>query len=354
MFVCAPRFPPVTPHLLFFIHIRMAAARRARRWQDCAIDNTIIGTVASASFDRPLRRLVTTAAQVYGPRLRCVAASVMGSLDFEAMRDQRVAPLPPPRRPLLPRSQWCDDPRYGWRRSHLFRARMWRLVLAARFDLLAVDLDWYFLSDPLPGLRTARENRARLECSGHQTGTAYVECMARSWAIADSPVAEVVALHDGERLKTLNVGLMFVRANDATAALARRVENRTRAGWEQGVLNEEASWGEHAGRAVSCCHPPRGYACDLARHFGKDEAAHGLGRNGDASVRVRTSAEGANACAAASEVPPAAPPPNSSRLRWAPAASRDEGWAPGAYNELKVRRLGRCSDLVNVCQGCAS
>ena len=71
------------------------------------------------------------------------------------------------------------------------------------------------------------------------------------------------------------VGLMFVRATDATTALARRVENRTWGGWEQGVFNEELSWGLHAGREVGCCHPPRGYGCDLARHFVKDEMAHG-------------------------------------------------------------------------------
>ena len=30
------------------------------------------------------------------------------------------------------------------------------------------------------------------------------------------------------------------------------------------------------------------------------------------------------------------------------------GWAPSEYNELKTRRLGRCSDLLNLCQGCAA
>ena len=280
------------------------------RWQGCAIDGrVIVGTVASASFDRPLQRLVATAAQVFGARFSCVAAAVMGHADFGAARDRRVALLPPPPRPLLPRQQWCGDSRYGWRRSHLFRARMWRLVLAARLDLLAVDLDWYFISDPLPGLAAARENRARLGCTGHPTGRPYLECVARSWA-TQGVAAEVVALHDGAQLKTLNVGLMFVRATDATAALARRVENRTRGGWEQGVFNEELSWGLHAGREVGCCHPPGGYGCDLARHFVKDEMAHGLGRNGPDSAAVRLRSEGADLCAAAAELPPSAPPPN--------------------------------------------
>ena len=109
-----------------------------------------------------------------------------------------------------------------------------------------MDLDWYFISDPLPGLAAARENRARLGCTGHPTGRPYLECVARSWA-TQGVAAEVVALHDGGQLKTLNVGLMFVRATDATAALARRVENRTRGGWEQGVFNEEPSWGLQLG-----------------------------------------------------------------------------------------------------------
>ena len=338
------------------MHRQERRQERFRRWQDCAIDGrVIIGTVASASFDRPLQRLVVSAARVFGARFRCVAAAVMGSSDFVAMRDRRIAPLPPPPRPLLPRPLWCGDSRYGWRRSHLFRARMWRLVLAARFDLLAVDLDWYFVSDPLPGLAAARENRARLSCTGHPTGTHYLECVARSWA-AEGVVAEVVALHDGGQLKTLNVGLMFVRATDTTVALARRVENRTRGGWEQGVFNEEASWGLHAGREVGCCHPPGGYGCDLARHFVKDEMAHGLGRNGHTSAAVRVRSEGSDHCTAASELPPSAPPPNSSRLRWAAAGARVKGagWAPSEYNELKTRRLGRCSDLLNLCQGCAA
>ena len=335
---------------------RQDRRQERRRWQDCTIDSrVVIGTVASASFDRPLQRLVATAAQVFGARFRCVAAAVMGSPGFAAMRDRRVAPLPPPPSPLLPRQQWCGDSRYGWRRSHLFRARMWRLVLNARLDLLAVDLDWYFVSDPLPGLAAARENRARLRCTGPPTGAPYLECVARSWA-AEGAVAEVVALHDGGQLKTINVGLMFVHATDATAALVRRVENRTRGGWEQGVFNEEVSWGLHAGREVGCCHPPRGYGCDLSRHFVKDEMAHGLGRNGDSSAAMRVRSEGLDNCAAAAEVPPSAPPPNSSRLRWAAAGGRAEGlgWAPSAYNELKTRRLGRCSDLLNICQGCAA
>ena len=61
---------------------------------------------------------------------------------------------------------------------------------------------------------------------------------------------------------------------------------------------------------VGCCHPPGGYGCDLARHFVKDEMAHGLGRNGPDSADVRLRSEGADLCAAAAELPPSAPPPN--------------------------------------------
>ena len=63
-----------------------------------------------------------------------------------------------------------------------------------------MDLDWYFISDPLPGLAAARENRARLGCTGHPTGRPYLECIARSWA-TPGVAAEVVALHDGGHLK---------------------------------------------------------------------------------------------------------------------------------------------------------
>lgn len=334
--------------------------RSEASWHRCTIDDrVVIGTVASPLFANSLLKLAASAETVFGARFRCVAVAVMGKA-FEAMRrDERLAALPPPDRPLLPRERWCADPRYGWRRSHLYRVRMWRLVLSAHFDLLAVDLDHYFLSDPLPGLLRARENRRRLDCTGHPSGKQYVECVAASWGEA-GPAADVVAQHDGDALKTLNVGLMWVRSNEATVALARRVENRTNAGWEQGVFNEEISFGEHgpssgAARPVACCHPPKGYSCDLSRHFASDEMAHGLGRNGAESAKVRLNQEGAEVCAPSlADVPPAAPPPNGSRLRWEPAWARRgvQVWDPNEYNELRVRRFGRCTDMMNLCQGC--
>jgi hypothetical protein len=80
--------------------------------------------------------------------------------DFEELHNRPdIAPLPLPNEPLLPRSIWCSpsftgalsphgervDVRwYGWRRSHLYRVRMWVEVLSRGLHLLAVDLDWRF------------------------------------------------------------------------------------------------------------------------------------------------------------------------------------------------------------------
>ena len=107
----------------------------------CAVSNTVIGTVASASFAHGLTILARSAVAVGFP---CV---VVQPFDwFEMLGDlQTVEPLPVPSPPLLPRSPWCTEPQlrhqYGWRRSQLYRARLWRVVLGYELDLLAMDLD---------------------------------------------------------------------------------------------------------------------------------------------------------------------------------------------------------------------
>ena len=66
--------------------------------------------------------------------------------------------------------------------------------------------------------------------------------MSQSGTPAGGATADLVATHDGPAKALLNVGLIWWRATAATLQLALRVENRTFGGWEQAILNEEASF----------------------------------------------------------------------------------------------------------------
>ena len=105
-----------------------------RSIHECADRNTVVGTVASASFMPGLLALATSAANVGFP---CV---VVQPFDwFETLRHQLIRSLPVPSPPLLPRSVWCmseHQREYGWRRSQLHRVRMWRLVLESALTCL--------------------------------------------------------------------------------------------------------------------------------------------------------------------------------------------------------------------------
>lgn len=117
----------------------------------CAVDNTVVGTVASASFAAPLTRFAAAAQS--GGGFNCTVVSAFDHFDALG-RDPLLYPLPQPRPPLLPSSLWCNasvqagntlvkrpaPELYGWRRSHLYRVRLWRVVLEYGFHLLAIDV----------------------------------------------------------------------------------------------------------------------------------------------------------------------------------------------------------------------
>ena len=172
-----------------------------------------------------------------------------------------------------------------------------------------------------------------------------------------SATADLVATHDGPAKALLNVGLIWWRATAATLQLALRVENRTFGGWEQAILNEEASFFS----GVACCH-----GCALRQLGFRMKATHDLSRRADV-VKIRAAEDGADRCSDA-EVRSRGPPARSKFL-WAStrgAPLRRSGaaqsatplvagaWDPSAYNELVGRAFLRCSEPRNLCGGCAA
>ena len=112
----------------------------------CANLRTVVGTVASGSFAPALLSLAHTAEAVG------FACTVVQPFHwFSELRHSALVPLPVPSSPLLPRSAWCTNMSalYGWRRSHLYRVRLWRVVLHLHIDLLAVDVDHELSGPPL-------------------------------------------------------------------------------------------------------------------------------------------------------------------------------------------------------------
>lgn len=200
----------------------------------CALRNTVVGTVASASFAPGLAALSNSAAAVGFP------CTVVQPFDwFEALSDPQLEALPVPAPPLLPRSPWCNQSgirhQYGWRRSQLHRVRLWRVVLDYGLDLLAIDLDHEIGShDPVVLLRSLHAPPEK------------------NRPMRAAP-ADVIAVWDGPGARYLNVGIMWVRSTAGTRELARRSENRSWVAWEQQVFNEELNFNDEL-RGVRCCH----------------------------------------------------------------------------------------------------
>ena len=131
----------------------------------------------------------------------------------------------------------------------------------------------------------------------------------------------------------LNIGLMWMRATHRMAALARRAENRTRAGWDQYIFTEELNFNT-AFYGVGCCHSP----CLLGLLRSQGDAVQKTSK----SAAVRRAAEGGDVCMRGHYT--SAPPPAGSRFY------RNTSWNPHAYNppaKLNYRKMGRCTSVDN-------
>lgn len=189
--------------------------------------------------------------------------------------------------------------------------RLWRLVLEARFDLLSLDANYQLTRDPMPFIRGTRG-------------------------------MSVIAYHDGRTHRLLNIGLFWMRASNATLELARRVENRTWAGWDQYVVNEELQFNPDF-RNVTCCHS----VCIKGATANQGEL-----NKSKSSQDSRRRGEGKDQCAAS--VPDAARPPPASRLMLRNNTKATALWsmhASGAYTmvSLQYRKFGRCTLTKQVC-----
>ena len=304
----------------------LAAARKSPH--DCALEGTVVGTVASRSYLIGLQNLAETARAVGFP---CV---VVQPFDwFEELRHELLVPLPVPSPTLLPRTMWCHAPynnQYGWRRSQLYRARLWRSVLELQLDLLALDLDHQLGTiNPMPFLRAVRAppeiGSRRFRNTSHA---------ARQHAPTD-----VIAVWDGPVARYLNVGIMWMRSTEATRLLTRRAENRTFGGWEQGVFNEEINYNADL-LGVRCCH-----SMCLKRLVVESKVVSSLPKKDKKSTATRTKAEGASHCS--DDQPYALYPPMGSIEHWV------KTWRP--LNETlrskhtSSRKIGRCNNIGNRC-----
>ena len=297
-----------------------------RSIHECADRNTVVGTVASASFMPGLLALATSAANVGFP---CV---VVQPFDwFETLRHQLIRSLPVPSPPLLPRSVWCmseHQREYGWRRSQLHRVRMWRLVLEERLDLLAMDLDHQL------GPRSPVD----LLLSLHAPPESHSWLPPTRTSSLPAP-ADVIAVWDGPGQRYLNVGLMWIRSTAGTRELARRSENRSWVGWEQQVFNEELNFNEDL-TGVRCCHT----TC-LKKLSQVSNATRDLPTKSSSGTSARQKAEGHDRCH--DDAPYAAAPPQKSTEPWV------KSWTANAdvlrSRHAQNRKFGRCNHDGNVC-----
>jgi hypothetical protein len=184
----------------------------------------VIVSIASGVYVKSLRVLASTAAE-HG--FRCVATLPYTAEHADELRGPHVHVLPTPHPPLLPRPNWCNTTLYGWRRTGLYKMRLWRVVLDAGLDILSIDANFRMVFNPMPYLLAIRA----------------APCERCPWLPADlrpggGPV-DVVALHDGPANKLLNIGLWWMRSTNATRTVAWRSENRTWGGWDQFIVNEE-------------------------------------------------------------------------------------------------------------------
>mmetsp|Transcript_21808 Transcript_21808/g.44075 ORF Transcript_21808/g.44075 Transcript_21808/m.44075 type:complete len:155 (-) Transcript_21808:84-548(-) len=137
---------------------------------------------------------------------------------------------------------------------------------------------------------------------------------------------------------------MWIRSTPKTLELARRSENRSFAGWEQEIFNEELNFNADL-QEVRCCH-----AMCLKRLTATSAVAGSLPGKDGRGMAIRTKVEGEKRCS--EDQPFAMKPPRGSREHWV------KRWT--GYNESlrskhsSSRGYGRCNKGDNQCVFVAS
>eukprot|EP00310_Coccolithus_braarudii_P020851 CAMPEP_0183338416 /NCGR_PEP_ID=MMETSP0164_2-20130417/5719_1 /TAXON_ID=221442 /ORGANISM="Coccolithus pelagicus ssp braarudi, Strain PLY182g" /LENGTH=418 /DNA_ID=CAMNT_0025508267 /DNA_START=677 /DNA_END=1931 /DNA_ORIENTATION=- len=310
------------------------AIEGARR---CAQSNTVIVTVVSTSY---IPSVVAMAEGVSKAGYLCVV--VQPSHPSPLLSHQLLFALPPIP-DVLPEPGWCDKAnvgmptaKYGWRRSHLHRTHLWRVVASLQLNFLALDCDWRMRFDPVPFLRT-------MTADG---GATY----------------DVVAMyHDWRPYYQLNIGAMWVRWSPLSEMLIERTWNRTFSAWDQAVFNEELYFNPLF-NSLRCC---RNRCVDRHEYtllvhspvFKVDKK----GEHWNATAQAeRRAVEGENRCSNGS--PPTLDAPNGTRYRWGGPrkwklhttanewnrymqfSSQDREWGAGKCLAFCPEAPGWCSD----------
>jgi hypothetical protein len=209
--------------------------------QRCAVDGTVVATVASQADLSALEALSRSAVQAGFP---CVvvqpAAPLEAALDADqalktALGDVRVFALPFVSTKLEAPVGCTSAEHSAHRRTELHRAWLWQEVLDQHLDLLAIDVRLTLVSSPLPhllSLATSEWHRVSL----------HAEYATR--------LPDVVGTPDGWQLRH---DLLWVRSTPSTRALMARTAHRVLGSDLSFVWNEELSYDPEL-RNISCCH----------------------------------------------------------------------------------------------------
>ena len=275
----------------------------------CLHRGSVVVTIAtSRSYIEAAEELAASALEV---GIQCILIALPTSLSGRVRWPLVELPLPPHVASWLPPLEWCRPGRIdrsGYRQTHVLKTQAMVSILRTGRDVLFVDADRRFVSDPVPALRA--------------TG------------------ADVAAIRDTD---LLNVGLMWLRARgSALLHVAERVANRSYMAWDQAVFNEEVA----AASGVSCC-----FTNSFMQHcMNLSETTHKLRVAGDAEARQ---AEQPGCAPAAARLHTLAPPAR----RGSSSAPLFRTWSAGSYNHLPMawRRPSRCSTrpcpMVTVARG---
>ena len=305
------------------------------RLSDCSLNNTI---VASVLVPGGLPTILPLAHSAQAAGFACIAVQAMELADVRSATADAplLRLLELPRQPLLPRSLWCNSSGYIARRASFYRLRLWRIVLEAGHDLLAVDASRRLIRNPLPAIRsltTRHDNQY-----GHGA----------------SP--DVIGYTPGWFLKQFGFAAgLWVRSTPATKSVIHRAEARVRGCEAEVVFTEELNWGMASVNAsmLPCCH----HEC-LGAMFTKSPVAKA------SQVRSRTHPK--EGCASDDSPPLAPPPPNASRHGWARNGTikrygttragqplYQAAWRADTYNTLTIpmHRFGRCTGRDASCIG---
>jgi hypothetical protein len=273
----------------------------------CALDGVAVLTAATSVAYLASSDDLAESVQAHMHGFPCIYIALPSSLPFSASRHPRLEPLPIPSwaSDWLPEAAFCRRKMSGWRQTHILKTQALLMLLTKGLDVLLLDADRRAIGNPMPGFRAS-----------------------------DSDVA---ALRDEA---FLNFGLMYIRANERTVALARRVANRSLGAWDQAVFAEEVAAAHERG-GLRCCHANAWVRqCVMIA-----ERMHRLNKESAEGIADATQQQQSSRCRASGTFSggggggrglPLAPPP---------AFRLFQRWSTRGYNELPValRRYSHCS-----------